>query len=140
LTPVVVDASVALKWFVPEVSSAEAARLLDGSFELWAPDLLFPEFGNILWKKIARGEIGRNEARDVAAALRRVPLGVCPSSGLLDAALEIAIAYQRTVYDALYIALAVARGCALVTADARLARALSQGPLARQVRALSNQE
>ena len=138
MTAVVVDSSVALKWFIPEVLSEQAERLLDGSFELLTPDLLFPEVGNILWKKITRGEIQAAEARDVLAALRRVPLVVVASSGLLDGALELALAYRRTVHDALYLALAVARDCAFVTADDRLARALADGPLARHVRGLSS--
>ena len=137
MSAVVVDSSVAVKWFVPEVLSEQAAHLLDGSFELLTPDLLFPEFGNILWKKITRGEIQPREARDVLAALGRVPLVVVSSSGLIEAALEIAIAHQRTVYDGLYVAVAVAHDCALVTADDRLARTLAKGPLARHVRGLS---
>ena len=137
MTDVVVDSSVALKWFVPEALSDEAAAFLDASFTLLTPDLLFAEFGNILWKKITRGEIQPDEARDVVAALERVPLLVVSSSRLLAAALEIAVAYRRTVYDALYIALAVDRDCTFVTADERLARALSGGPLSRHVRGLS---
>lgn len=136
MTTVVVDASVALKWFVPEEHAAEALRFLDGTFHLLAPELLFPELGNILWKKMRRGELNAAEARAVLAALAHVPLEVVPASALVEAALEIAIAYDRTVYDALHLALAVARKCAFVTADARLAHAVASGPLARHVRAL----
>jgi predicted nucleic acid-binding protein len=138
VTDVVVDSSVAVKWFVPEVLSQEAAHLLDGSFELMAPDLLFAEFGSVLWKKITRGEIRTDEAGDILAALDAVPLVVVSSSRLGAAALEIAVAYERTVYDALYLALAVARDCTFITADDRLARALGRGPLACHVRALSS--
>ena len=138
MTAVVVDSSVAVKWFVPEALSEQAGHLLDGSFELLAPDLLFSEFGHILWKKLTRGEIQPGEARAILAALRKVPLVVVSSSGLVEAAFEIAVAYQRSVHDALHVALAVARDCVLVTADDRLARALAHGPLARFVRGLSS--
>ena len=51
----VVDASVVIKWFVPEPFSLEARRILDdyraGSLDLVAPDLLNAEVGNIVWKK-----------------------------------------------------------------------------------------
>jgi predicted nucleic acid-binding protein len=47
---VVVDASVTIKWFVPEPLSDEADRLLGGGDALFAPDLLLLEFGNTLWK------------------------------------------------------------------------------------------
>jgi predicted nucleic acid-binding protein len=137
LTTAVIDSSVAVKWFVPEVLSDEAAHLLDGSWELLAPDLLFPECGNTLWKKAARDEIAVEEARAVLAALRQVPLVITPSSKLVEAALEIALAHQRSVYDSLYVALAVARECALITADDRLVNALARGPLADHVRSLS---
>ena len=45
---VVIDASVAVKWFVPEIHSAAAARLLEPEIVLCAPDLIGPEFGNVL--------------------------------------------------------------------------------------------
>ena len=39
----VVDASVAVKWYVPEIHSEAAAKLLSGPYELIAPDLILPE-------------------------------------------------------------------------------------------------
>lgn len=135
----VVDASVAVKWFVPEALSDEAVSLLDSPRELLAPDLLYPEAGNILWKKVGRGEIEARDARDILAALVHVPLSVVPSSTLVEAALEIALVHGRTVYDGLYVALAVARDAVLVTADGRLVEVLREGPLAGHVRALEGQ-
>lgn len=138
MTPLVVDSSVAVKWFVPEALSEVAARLLEPGYDLTAPDLLVPEFGNVLWKKMRRNEIRRHEALEIVAALGEVPLTIVGSAALVAPALEIAAAYGRTVYDALYVALAVARDCALVTADERLAAALAGGPLARHVEALAS--
>jgi predicted nucleic acid-binding protein len=138
LTPVVVDASVAVKWFVPEALSAAASRLLDGSFELWAPDLVVAEVGNTLWKKVGRAELAIADARDVLAAFARVPLTFVSSKSLIEAALEIATAHRRTIYDSLYVALAVARDCAFITADDRLVNAFAAGPLADRARPLSS--
>jgi predicted nucleic acid-binding protein len=134
---IVVDSSVVLKWFIPEVLSEKAELLLNASSALLAPDLLYPEVGNILWKKINRGEINAEEARDVIAGVRHVPLTIVPSSLLLEGALEIAVAHQRTVYDSLYVALAVAYKCAFVTADDKLLNALAGGPFAGNLKALS---
>jgi predicted nucleic acid-binding protein len=134
---VVVDSSVALKWFVPELHSDRAASLLETRVQLAAPDLLYPEAGNIVWKKVGRGELQPDEGREVIAGLKRVPIAVVPSSVLLEAALEIALAHQRTVYDSLYVSLAVARDCDFVTADDRLANALAAGPLGSRVKVLS---
>jgi predicted nucleic acid-binding protein len=136
LTTAVIDSSVAVKWFVPEILSEQAAHLLDGSWELLAPGLLFPECGNTLWKKVGRAELAVKEARAVLAALGQVPLTIVSSSALVDAAFEIAVAHQRSIYDSLYVALAVARHCTLITADDRLVNALASGPLAGHVRAL----
>jgi hypothetical protein len=63
----VVDASVAIKWFVDEPDSAQAAVLLRHS--LAAPDLLAPECANILWKKVTRAELSLEEAEVIALAL-----------------------------------------------------------------------
>jgi len=137
LTTVVVDSSVAVKWFLPEVLAEPASRLLDDSYELLAPDLLISELGNVLWKKIGRHEIEAGDAKEILAALRRVPLEMVVATDLIEAALEIAVTHARTVYDSLYVALAVGRNCALVTADDRLVHAFAAGPLAAHVRPLS---
>ncbi|MCP5012242.1 MAG: type II toxin-antitoxin system VapC family toxin [Aestuariibacter sp.] len=56
----VVDASVAMKWFVPEELSQEALTYLKDEHELLTPDLLWPEFANIAWKKVRRVEEARH--------------------------------------------------------------------------------
>jgi predicted nucleic acid-binding protein len=126
-----------MKWFVPEVLSERAVRLLDGNFELLAPDLVVPECGNVVWKKISRNELNADEGRAILQALGRAPIRIVGSATLIEAALEIAIGMRRTVYDGLFVALAVSRGCALVTADDRLAGTLDGGPLASHVRRLA---
>ncbi len=133
MTAYVVDASVAAKWFVPEDLSDEASRLLRDDHELCCPDLLHPELGNIVWKKTRGGEITSSEARSILRALERVPLAVFPSRALLEAALDLALATRRSVYDSLYLALALALECRLVTADRRFANALAGGPLSASV-------
>jgi predicted nucleic acid-binding protein len=129
----VVDASVAVKWYVPEAHSGKASRLLAPEHDLHVPELFIPEFGNVLWKKVARREIAMAEARRIAKALHTVPLEPHRSGPLLEPALEIALATGRTVYDATYLALAVALGCRFVTADERMQRALEATPLFRHV-------
>jgi predicted nucleic acid-binding protein len=130
---VVVDASVAIKWFVPEIHSEAAVRALDAEIALYAPDLILPEFGNIVWKKVRRGEIELEEAGEIIGAFARLPFEIRPSSLLLSAAFELAVALDRTVYDSLYLALAVAEDCALITADAKFHAAIAASPLADNV-------
>jgi predicted nucleic acid-binding protein len=122
----VVDASVAIKWFVEEVHANAARRLLADVYMLYAPDLLWPESGNILWKKVQRGELTAPEARLIREGLERQPLIVAPSRLIFEPALEIALDTGRTVYDSCYIALAMLHDSPLVTADQRLFNALHQ--------------
>lgn len=117
MNKLVVDASVAMKWFVPEVHSDAAARLLDADFVLCAPDLIVSEVGNTLWKKVRRGELTARDAEAVIAAFNSIPMELYSSRLLMPAAFEIAVTLDRTVYDSLYLALAVIQKCALVTAD-----------------------
>ena len=130
----VVDASVVLKWYVPEIHAAEACLYADPSHELLAPDLVVPEVGNALWKKMRRGEISRGQVETAARFLKVSSLIIAPSGSILEEAMDIASKYDRAVYDSLYLALAVARDCPLVTADRKLFNAMQPTPFARRVR------
>ena len=130
----IVDCSVAVKWYVSEQHSEFASRLLDGSHELHAPDLLFPEFGNTLWKKHRLGELTQTETRSILRALCTVPLETHPSEVLLKAAVELALHTDRSVYDSLYVALAMLLDCPFVTADQRLVSALQRSGLPADIR------
>lgn len=114
----VVDASVAAKWLAPEPDSPLAEALLDD--ELIAPDLLFAEVGNILWKKQLRGEMDAAATQIGARWLLQVPLQVHDSAGLLLDALALALQLHHPAYDCFYLALARRVDAPLVTADRRL--------------------
>jgi predicted nucleic acid-binding protein len=63
MSAAVVDASVGVKWFVPEVHAAEARQWRNGPDDLHIPAFFFDlEIGNILWKKVQRAEITRADA------------------------------------------------------------------------------
>ena len=121
----VVDASVVVKWFVPEIHSDAAQRLLALSHEYLAPDLLFAETTNTIWKKIRRGELNLQEGRRLVGDIGRIAVETMSCRALAEDAHALANATGRTVYDALYIALAVRLDTCLITADDRLAAALS---------------
>lgn len=129
MSDLVVDASVAVKWFLPEIHGEAALRLLEGQYTLRAPDLIFSEFGNVLWKRFRKGQISRKEAIVTTEALLALPLQVESSQSLIPAALEIACSAHRTVYDSLYLAVAIAHQCRVVTADSKLHNALKRGAL-----------
>ena len=122
----VVDASVALKWVIPEADSDRAAALLDHS--LAAPDLLFAECANALWKKLRRGELTGEEAVTAAQTLGRAELTIVSAREYSARAVAIAAELDHPAYDGLYLAVAEALGLRLVTADARLMRKVDQVP------------
>jgi predicted nucleic acid-binding protein len=125
----VVDASVAGKWYFPELGHTSATTLLDerleGRLDLLAPDLLESEFANLLWKKIRRNECDEDSARRMLEAWQ-IDRPEMIEGGLLSArALELALRLDHPVYDCLYIAASIEFEAALATADMRLAHIAS---------------
>ena len=131
----VVDASVVLKWFFPETHSDAARRLLDAAHQYIAPDLLFPEVGNAVWKRVRRGELTMDEGQRLIGDIAEVAVETIAGRGLIGDAFAIAAASGQTVYDSTYLALAVRLDTQLVTADQRLENAVSRNPaLAQHIR------
>ena len=94
------------------------------SLGLIVPDLFWPEFGNILWKASRRqGRMSLRAAETAIAEMGKLTIPTFSSMPLLSEA--FAAAFDRTVYDAVYVALAVSTGAPLLTADERLANALA---------------
>lgn len=128
----VLDASVAAAWFLPPQGEPLFDRALEiqrafvrGRIDLVAPDLLWPEVGNVLWKASQRGRISATVARAAAHELAQLQIPSVAGSGLLEQAVVLACATGRSVYDCLYVALAMTTGRQLLTADQRLANALA---------------
>ena len=137
MSEVVVDASVAIKWFIPEHDSAEAVRLLESGVSFLAPDLIGPEIANTLWKKARRAEISAGDVTASLTAFEKLNVEIYPSAILLPAALELAMNLDRSVYDCLYLSLAIARDCTVVTADQKFAAVVTASPFADRLRLLA---
>jgi predicted nucleic acid-binding protein len=122
----VLDGSVAAKWYFAEPGHHAADRILAegiaGERELLAPDLIVPEFVNVLWKRVRWRECSREAAEEILALWAVDRPELVPSSVLSVRALELALALGHPVYDCLYLALAIEFEAALATADRRLAR------------------
>ncbi|MBI4266075.1 MAG: type II toxin-antitoxin system VapC family toxin, partial [Acidobacteria bacterium] len=99
----VVDASLVVKWFVPEVHSEAARRWLGASHDYIAPDLVFPEVGNAIWKKTRRGELSEDEGQRLVADISAIGVEAVSMRALLPDAHALAIATGVTVYDATYL-------------------------------------
>jgi predicted nucleic acid-binding protein len=130
---VVVDASVAVKWFLPEEFSMAARMLLAADYQLLAPDLLWAELGNVLWKRQRRGELEQRTATQLLQDFSRLPIEFHAAERWSEAALELAMRQGVSVYDGLYLVLAVGNECRVVTADRRLYEACQSGALAQAV-------
>ena len=129
----VVDASVAVKWFVDERGADRAAALQGQS--LCAPDLIFAEVGNALWRLQRQKVLSAADYSQAVDGLRVAPLTVAPLVELLPSAAKLAVELDHPLYDCFYLALAMREGCPLVTADQRLA-ALASARFGGFVRAL----
>jgi predicted nucleic acid-binding protein len=102
-------------------------------YDLFAPDLLTAECANVLWKKHRLGEITAREASLAARLLERAEVEFTPMRRLLDRAVGLAVALSHPAYDCMYLACAEAAHHPFVTADARLARKLTELGVANPV-------
>jgi predicted nucleic acid-binding protein len=130
LTAYVLDASVAAKWVLPakqEPLAKEAIHLLDrfaaGEINFSVPDVFWPETGNLLWKSVRAGRVSEQSALDGMNWLLDLGMTTSPARFLMADAVTIAVTLNRSVYDAVYMALAVVSGRHLLTADERLVNA-----------------
>jgi len=132
VSEIVVDASIAVKWVLPEEHDATARRLLSKR-KLLAPNLLWAEVGNTLWKRYRRKESSLQEVRRMLADMRRLPVATFTHWPLLPSAFDLAVSLDQTVYDCLYLALAEDRASVMITADRRFHGAVVRSPWADRV-------
>lgn len=125
---IAVDASLALKWVLPEEQTEEAWALLQAwrlqAETLIAPPIFRPEVANVLHRSARRGIITGPETSDALGML--IPtIVIAEPPGLYSRAITLAGEFRLgAVYDALYVALAEYQGCEFWTADRRLVRAV----------------
>jgi predicted nucleic acid-binding protein len=126
----VIDASVLIKFYVPEILSDRAQEVMswvaDGKLMLLAPDLLYPETGNILWKKQRLHELTPDEVEEIVDAITSLPIKIEYSRQIMPLSVSIALHSGITVYDAMYVAVAGIYETKMITADRRLVGALEK--------------
>lgn len=120
----VVDASVALRWFVDAPGAAVAGAVLEGEDPLLAPDLVVAEVANAAWKLVRGGQITEEHGSRIAGAVASTFSALTSCAKLSSQAFALARQLDHPVYDCLYLALAESEKASLVTADRRLARKL----------------
>ena len=133
---IVVDASVAVKWLLPEPGDAAAQELLASEERLVAPSLIRTEVAAALARRARFREI---EPRDAETAiglwlqtLRDGVIGLVADEADLATALRLAMELSHPLQDCLYLALAERLGAPLVTADKKfVAKARASHALVR---------
>ncbi|HLA98793.1 MAG TPA: type II toxin-antitoxin system VapC family toxin [Anaerolineales bacterium] len=131
ISAAVLDASVGIKLFIEEEGSAQADRLLgqlsaSPPARFYVPDLFFIECANILWKYVRFFGYPADNARQDVRDLGALALRAVSTADLIAPALELALAWDLSAYDACYAALAQQANLPLVTADERLGRRLAE--------------
>jgi predicted nucleic acid-binding protein len=122
----VVDCSVAAKWELQEPGRPDALRLLDeqesGEIVLIAPDLLLIEFASLIAKRVRRAQMPAAQAYRAFRLMETSELRLLETRPLLGAAVDLAFNNQISLWDSVYLALALEHHCPLITADRRLFR------------------
>ncbi len=127
----VIDANVCIKLFLIEPLTEQATSLFahlagDVPARFFAPDLLYIECANVLWKYVDHYGYRVEAARQDIADILELPIIATPTYELADAALQLAAEQRIAAYDAAYVVLSQRLGLPLVTADERLLHRLRQ--------------
>ena len=127
----VLDCSVAAKWVLPEPDRAPALELFEryaaGEVLLIAPDLLLAEFASLVAKRNRRKEISAEQAHAAFRLMAKCAPRLFDMRPQLPRALDLSLQYQLSLWDCVYLALALEHDCPLLTADRRLFRAGKAG-------------
>jgi predicted nucleic acid-binding protein len=134
----IVDASVALKWFVAETDSLVADELSASNHRLFAPRLILTEVANALGRKAMSGLMSATEACVYIRSLSQYFDSLLAVDAFIEPALENACAIRHPIYDLIYLEAARSLGAKLVTADRRFTTKIAGTDLARHVMLLSD--
>lgn len=130
---VVIDASVAFKWFVWEDGSEEALQLLDEISAFHAPNIFLMELDAILSRKVRKREMKIADAIEKWNQIRDLPYLLIPYPDIEEFTFRLSTEFSITLYDATYLATAVDKESTLYTSDRRLSNGLSTTPFSKYV-------
>lgn len=128
----VIDASVGIKRFIPDPLTSKVnqlfAHLAIPKTEFFIPDLFYIEIANTFWKYVRAGLYTATDVRADLAVLKTFPLLVVSMAELMEEAVNIAIAYGISTYDASYVALSHRVSSPFLTLDRKLVNILVNAP------------
>jgi predicted nucleic acid-binding protein len=118
---IVVDASVAVKWFIPEVGEEDAAKLLGRKEHLIAPALIRLEVTGAIIRRYREGHLSEKKAREGTQAweamLQNRVVRLVPDAELFADAVQMAFLAKHNLADCLYLAVAKQLAAPVITAD-----------------------
>ena len=138
MTEVVIDASVAVKWFVPEAQTEIALALQEQSILFHAPEFMKLEVASAILKYVGKAQVSPALWHFAQPELERSIDNWHLAGPLLVDAFEIARALPHPLYDCLYLALARQLNTVFITADNKLLKRLEETPYAPLAISLSN--
>ena len=138
MSDAVVDASVAVKWFVEELDGDKADELASGRHRLSAPAIIITEVANALCRKSTAGLMTSEQARNHWRTLSDYFDDILPVDDMIEPALRMACELRHPVYDVIYLETARRLDAQLITADRRFIAKLAGTGLARHVTLLSD--
>jgi predicted nucleic acid-binding protein len=122
----VLDCSVAAKWVFHESGRAAALdlykRYQSGNILLIAPDILLAEFASLLAKRNRRRQISAQQAHQAFALMTKSAPRLFETRALIFHAMDLSLEHQLSLWDCIYLALALEHDCPVLTADQRLFR------------------
>jgi predicted nucleic acid-binding protein len=117
----VLDCSVVVRWFVPQIHFERAVEIF-GAFQaravdLVAPEVIIAEFGHVLRKLVVGASLDPEQAPADLDTFLTLPIAMVADRELAAEALRLALRYSATFYDSLYVALAIREDLKVITAD-----------------------
>ena len=91
-----------------------------GEILLIAPDLLLAEFASLVSKRTRRRQISNVQALHAFHLIEQFALRLFDTRPLLEVALPLALSHHLSLWDCVYLALAIEHSCPFITADRRL--------------------
>jgi len=129
----VLDASIAVKWFLIEEHTDAALRIRGQPTSLHIPEFFFLEFGHVLYKKQRRNELAADECVQMLQGIQAVPMQRYRVTQLVPAAFDVALQLGSGLYDCIYLTLAAELDCPFITADRRLVNKVRRSELAEYI-------
>ncbi len=134
---IVVDASVAYKWFAAEKLHSQALMLLQAQPRLCAPELVMAEICSLAWRNVQRGIISAEQARMIAEKIPSYLPRYYRDHELMARAFELALIFDLSVYDCLYLACIEQADGVLVTTSRHIMKAAIGSPFADRIHHLA---